>query len=92
MAEDTAAIQGRGAPAHFRRSHRPDIPRDGGVYYTVSIFEQQTRTSLALNIMDTDMNQEVLDTLRACVFGDELHAVFELRPKDKLYRLRLLRV
>lgn len=69
-----------------------NVLSDGGVYYTVSIFEQQTCTSLALNIMDTDMNQEVLDTLRACVFGDELHAVFELRPKDKLYRLRLLRV
>ena len=69
-----------------------NVLSDGGAYYTVSFFEQQTNTSLALNIMDTDMNQEVLDTLRVCNFGDLLHAVFELRPKDKLYRLRLLRV
>ena len=70
----------------------PNQLSDGGAYYTVTMFEPQAGISVVVNVMDTEGNKALLEALDLCDFGDLLHAAFELRPKDKLYRLRLLRV
>lgn len=67
----------------------PNSLRDGGTYYTISLFDQQAGP-VQVNVMES--NHEVIFPLFDCKFGQELDVVFVLRPKDKLYRLTLAAV
>lgn len=61
--------------------------RDGGTYYTVQFFADGA--PISVNVMGNDHNADMLDALTALEFGDKLTVCFELRPQDKLYKLRL---
>ena len=70
----------------------PDAMSDGSQLYKVTLYDVESGSSVVVNLMDTDANKPLLEALDLCDFGDVLKATFEIKPKDKLYRLRLIRV
>lgn len=65
--------------------------RDGGVYYTIQLFDQASGP-VSVNVMDNQDNAELLDALQKSQFGTPLTVTFILRPKDKLYKLGISHV
>lgn len=62
--------------------------RDGGVYYTVQLFEAGGEP-VTVNVGNGDRSAEMVQVLLSLEFGDRLRATFFLRPADKLYKLGL---
>ena len=67
----------------------PNYLRDGGIYYTISLFDQDTGP-VQVNV--TESHSEVIQPLQHCTFGVPIDVTFELRPKERLYRLTLASV
>ena len=70
----------------------PNQLSDGGQYFTVNLFLPETNSTIQVNVMDNKQNYDTVSTLAVMNFGDKFTAVFALKPKDKLYRLALVRV
>lgn len=65
--------------------------KDGGVYYTVQLFEQGAEP-VTVNVGNGERSAEMVQVLLSLEFGDKLLATFVLRQADKLYKLGLSRV
>lgn len=62
---------------------------DGGVYYTVQLFEPSIGSAVSVNVakLKSGANAELLEILLGAKFGDSLMVTFFLRQMDKLYKL-----
>lgn len=67
----------------------PNCLRDGSIYYTISLFDQD---SGPVQVNVTESHNEVIEPLLHCTFGVPIDVTFELRPKDRLFRLTLASV
>lgn len=62
--------------------------KDGGVYYTVQLFEQGGEP-VSVNVGNGDRSAEMVRVLLSLEFGDKIRATFYLQPEDKRFKLKL---
>lgn len=65
--------------------------KDGGVYYTVQLFEMGGEP-VTVNVGNGDRTKDMVQLLLSLAFGDKIRAVFYLQPEDKRFKLKLVDV
>lgn len=66
----------------------PNTLSDGKTYWSVDLFDKETGT-LKVNVMDDARNFDTLTALASLDFGAPLTVTFQLKPKDKLWRITI---